>query len=151
MAHTPFGYEIVNGKIEIHAREAEQLELLIQSYLSGKSLANAAKDSGIKRSHGGITRILTDERYLGNEMFPRLVSIKQFEQLKEERYKRAKKLGRLNRVKEEKSFTPCFEFTIGKVENKYDNPIKQAEYVYSLIKEEVTLNDLSKKRNSYSS
>lgn len=41
MAHPPFGYKIVNRKIEIHAREAEQLKLLIQSYLSGQSLANA--------------------------------------------------------------------------------------------------------------
>ncbi|MFB1050516.1 recombinase [Paraliobacillus sp. JSM ZJ581] len=138
MAHTPFGYEIVNGKIETHARESEQLKLLIQSYLSGKSLANVAKDSGINHSHGGITRILTDERYLGNGTFPRLISKEQFEQLKEERFKRAKKLGRLNRTKEEKTFTPRFKFTIGKVVNKYDNPIKQAEYVYSLIKEEVT-------------
>lgn len=138
MAHTPFGYEIVDGKIEIHAREAEQLKLLIQSYLSGKSLANAAKDSGINRSHGGIVRILTDERYLGNETFPKLISEEQFEQLKEERFKRAKKLGRLNRAKKEEKFKPIFTFTIGKVEEKYDNPIKQAEYVYSLIKEEVT-------------
>ena len=59
--------------------------------MSGKSLANAAKDSGINRSHGGITRILTDERYLGNEIFPRLISKEQFEQLKEERFNRAKK------------------------------------------------------------
>lgn len=138
MAHTPFGYEIVNGKIEIHAKEAEQLKLLIQSYLSGQSLANAARESGINRSHGGIARMLTDERYLGNEIFPRLISKEQFEQLKEERFKRAKKLGRLNRTKEEETFTPSFKFTIGKVGKKYGNPIKQAEYVYSLIKEEVT-------------
>lgn len=138
MAHTPFGYEIVNGRIEIHAREAEQLKLLIQSYLSGKSLANAAKDSGINRSHGGIVRILTDERYLGNGIFPRLISKEQFEQLKEERFKRAKKLGRLNRTKAEETFIPIFTFTIGNVEARYDNPTKQAEFVYSLIKEEVT-------------
>lgn len=138
MAHTPFGYAIVNGKIEVHAKEAEQLKLLIASYLSGQSLANAARESGINRSHGGITRILTDERYLGNELFPRLISKEQFEQLKNERFKRAKKLGRLNRTKEEEPFISCFKFTIGEVEDKYDNPIKQAEYVYSLIKEEVT-------------
>ncbi|MGO4936405.1 hypothetical protein ACTQ54_01985 [Fundicoccus sp. Sow4_H7] len=74
---------------------------------------------------------------MGNEIFPRLISEEQFERLKEERFKRAKKLGRLNRMKEEETFTPSFTFTIEKVEDKYDNPIKQAEYVYSLIKEEV--------------
>src|SRR5699024_3827780 len=138
MANTPFGYAMVNGKIEVQAKEAEQLKLLIASYLSGQSLANAARESGINRSHGGITRILTDERYLGNGLLPRLISKEQFEQLKNERFKRAKKLGRLNRTKEVESSTPCFEFTIEEVEDKYDNPIKQAEYVYSLIKEEVT-------------
>src|SRR5690625_3130491 len=138
MAHTPFGYAIVNGKIEVHAKEAEQLKLLIASYLSGKSLANAATDSGINRSHGGITRILTDERYLGNEIFPSLISKEQFEQLKNERFKREKKLGRLNRTKVEETFTPSIKITNGKLEEKYDNPNKQAEYVYSLIKEEVT-------------
>lgn len=138
MAHTPFGYEIVNGEIQVQEFEANQLKQLIQSYLAGESLANAAKEAGINRSHSGITRILTDERYLGNEIFPRLVSKEQFEQLKEERFKRAKKLGRLNRTKAEETFTPSFTFTIGKVEDKYDNPIKQAEYVYSLIKEEMT-------------
>src|SRR5690625_237843 len=132
MAHTPFGYAMVNGKIEVQAKEAEKLKLLIASYLSGQSLANAARESDINRSHGRITRILTDERYLGNGLFPRLISKEQFEQLKNERFKRAKKLGRLNRTKEEESFTPCFEFTIGEVEDKYNNPIKQAEYVYRL-------------------
>src|SRR5690625_7197241 len=111
MAHTPFGYEIVDGKIEIHAREAEQLKLLIQSYLSGKSLANAARESGINRSHGGITRILTDERYMGNEIFPRLIAKEQYERLKEERIKRAKKLRRLKRTKEKKKFKPWLTLT----------------------------------------
>lgn len=71
-------------------------------------------------------------------MFPRLISKAQFEQLKEERYKRAKRLGRLNRGTGEEPFTPCFNFTIGKATKNHENPIKQAEYVYSLIKEEVT-------------
>src|SRR5690625_2191450 len=85
--------------IEYNDKKAEKLKLLIASYLSGESLANAARESGINRSYGGITRILTDERYLGNELFPRLISKEQFEQLKNERIKRAKKLGRLNRTK----------------------------------------------------
>src|SRR5699024_3773507 len=90
IVNTPVGYAIVDGKSEIHVRESEQLKLLIQSYLSGKSLANAANDSGINRSHGGITRILTDERYLGNGILPRLITKSQLEHMKEEGIKRTK-------------------------------------------------------------
>src|SRR5690625_5471192 len=99
MAHTPFGYQIENGKVVINKEELKQLQHLFQAYLSGLSLANASKEAGIKRNHGGITRILTDERYLGTDIFPTLISKELFEKVKIERYKRAKKLGRLNKKK----------------------------------------------------
>lgn len=63
MVHTSFGYQIENGKVVINKEELKQLKHLFQAYLSGLSLENAAKEAGIKRNHGGITRILTDERY----------------------------------------------------------------------------------------
>lgn len=48
MAHTPFGYQIENGKVVINKEELKQLQHLFQAYLSGLSLANAAKEAGIK-------------------------------------------------------------------------------------------------------
>lgn len=104
MAHTLFGYQIENGKVVINKEELKQLQHLFRAYLSGLSLANAAKEAGIKRNHGGITRILTDERYLGTDIFPTLISKELFEKVKIERYKRAKKLGRLNKKQEETPF-----------------------------------------------
>lgn len=137
MAHAPFGYQIENGKVVINKEELKQLQHLFHAYLSGLSLANAAKEAGIKRNHGGITRMLTDERYLGTEIFPALISNEIFEKVTAERYKRAKKLGRLNKKQEETSFE-IPTFTIPTIDYKYDNPYKQAEYVYSLIESVVT-------------
>ncbi|WP_340083772.1 recombinase [Siminovitchia sp. FSL H7-0308] len=138
MAHTPFGYQIVGGKVFVNEQEAERLKTLFKAYLSGKSMQNAGKKANINRTHSGITRLLTDERYLGNEIFPALISKEVFECAQEERHKRAKKLGRLNRKKKEERFQPSYEFLINEIEKEYDNPIKQAEYVYSLIQSEVT-------------
>ncbi len=137
MAHTPFGYEIENGKVVINKEELKQLQHLFQAYLSGLSLANAAKKAGVKRNHGGITRMLTDERYLGTEIFPTLISNEIFEKVTAERYKRAKKLGRLNKKQEETPFE-IPTFTLSTINKQYENPYKQAEYVYSLIESVVT-------------
>src|SRR5690625_2699280 len=100
-------------------------------------VSTAAKEAGIKRNHGGITRILTDERYLGTDIFPTLISKELFEKVKIERYKRAKKLGRLNKKQEETPFE-IPTFTLPSIDIKHDNPYKQAEYVYSLIESVVT-------------
>ena len=132
MAHTLFGYQIENGKVVINKEELKQLQHLFRAYLSGLSLANAAKEAEIKRNHGGITRILTDERYLGTDIFPTVISKELFEKVKIERYKRAKKLGRLNKKQEETPFE-IPTFTLPSIDIKHDNPYKQAEYVYSLI------------------
>ena len=94
------------------------------------SLTNAAKKAGIKRNHGGITRLLTDERCLGTDTFPTLISKELFEKVTLERYERAKRLGRLNKKQEEPSFE-ILTFTIPTIDIKHDNPYKQAEYVYS--------------------
>ena len=43
MSHTPFGYCIEYGKAAIDIEAAEQIKTLFDSYLSGDSLATAAK------------------------------------------------------------------------------------------------------------
>ena len=69
--------------------------------------------------------------------FPSLISKELFEKVKIERYKRAKKLGRLNKKQEETPFE-IPTFTLPSIDIKHDNPYKQAEYVYSLIESVVT-------------
>lgn len=112
MAHTPFGYQIVSGKVFVNKEETEQLKTLFKAYLTGQSFPNSGKRANINRTHSGITRLLTVERYLGNEVFPALITREVFERAQQERYKRAKKLGRLNRKKKEERFQPSYEFLI---------------------------------------
>ena len=84
MSHTPFGYRIENGKAVIDKEAAEQIKVLFQSYLSGDSLATAAKKAGIKGFHSGIGRILRNKRYLGDEFYPAIIDkayIKKFSEL----------------------------------------------------------------------
>jgi hypothetical protein len=69
MSHTPLGYRIENGKAVIDNKAAEQIKTLYQSYLSGNSLATAAKKAGIKSFHASIGRMLRNARYLGNEYY----------------------------------------------------------------------------------
>lgn len=73
MSHTPFGYRIENGKAVIDKEAAEQIKTLFQSYLSGDSLATAAKKAGIKAFHSGIGRMLRNTRYLGDEFYPSII------------------------------------------------------------------------------
>ena len=58
MSYTPFGYRIENGKAVIDIEAAEQIKALFHSYLSGDSLATAAKKAGINTYHSGIGRML---------------------------------------------------------------------------------------------
>ena len=138
MAHTPFGYHLVAGKIEVHEYEANQLKKLFKEYLLGASMSKAGKKANINRNHSSITKLLTDERYLGDEIFPPLIARDTFEQANQERFKRAKQLGRLNKKKEEMLPEVAYSFSLQEIKEQYDNPIKQAEYVYSLIQSEVT-------------
>ena len=54
-----------------------------------------------------------------------------------ERKHRAEKLGRTNLKKPTIQKTVPTAFTLAKIEEYYDNPARQAEYLYSLIQEDV--------------
>ena len=52
--------------------------------------------------------------------------------------KRAAVLGRLNRVPKESANKAPTIFTIRDIKKQFDNPVTQAEYIYSLIEIEVS-------------
>ncbi|MDD2247928.1 MAG: recombinase [Proteiniphilum sp.] len=137
MSHTPLGYRIENGKAVIDNKAAEQIKTLYQSYLSGNSLATAAKKAGIKSFHAGIGRMLRNARYLGNEYYPAIIDQDTFAAAQEERIKRAEKLGRIREPKEETAVGFPATFYIKEVTQQFDDPFQQAEYAYSLIESEV--------------
>ncbi|MDD4495973.1 MAG: recombinase [Eubacteriales bacterium] len=137
MSHTPFGYQIKNGKAVIDNEAAERIKTLFHSYLSGDSLATAAKKANIKAFHSGIGRILRNTRYLGDEYYPAIIDEDTFAATEAERIKRAEKLGRIHEQKEEVDINFPTDFYINEALQQFNDPFRQAEYAYSLIEMEV--------------
>jgi hypothetical protein len=140
MSHTPFGYRIENGKAVIDKEAAEQIKTLFQSYLSGDSLATAAKKAGIKGFHSGTGRILRNKRYLGDEFYPAIIDKDTFNTAEAERIIRQERLGRNRKPKQEKEVVYPTIFRMKEGREEFDDPFAQAEYAYSLIETEVKKN-----------
>lgn len=136
MGHTPYGYRIENGKAIIDEQAAEQINTLFQSYLTGDSLATAAKKAAIKSFHAGVGRMLQNKRYLGDEYYPAIIDPDTFAAVEAERIRRAEKLGRIREpeVKREVVYPSTFRIIEGT--ERFDDPFQQAEYAYSLIESE---------------
>lgn len=137
MAHTPYGYQIINGKAVVDEEKANQLKVLFETYIEGASFKVAAEIVGIMLSHSSIGKLLRNEKYLGTDFYPAIIDKVVFEAAEVERMKRARALGRIYKHdKEENSQSSKCNFKIGRIEQKYDDPFRQAEYAYSLIESE---------------
>lgn len=139
MSHTPYGYRIINGKALIDEQAAEQIKNLFQSYLTGDSLATAAKKAEIIAFHAGISRMLQNKRYLGDEYYPALIDSDTFAAAEVERIRRVEKLGRVREPKVKKEVVYPTAFRISGGTEQFDDPFQQAEYAYSLIETEVNV------------
>lgn len=129
----PFGYRIENGKAVIDKEAAKQIKVLFNSYLSGDSLATAAKKAGIKVSHSGIGRILRNAKYLGDEYYPAIIDYDTFQAAQAERFIRVEQLGRIRQTEKEEEVIFPTTFHMREVTDELDDPFAQAEYIYSLI------------------
>ena len=102
MKHKPLGYVIVDGIPQVHQIEAARLAALYSAYLLGMSYDSAAEVAGIKATHSQIRRMLSNKRYLGDDVYPRIIDDETFKAAETERLKREKVLGRDNIPKKEK-------------------------------------------------
>ena len=137
MGHTPYGYRIENGKAVIDEAAATQVRELYKNYLSGLSLTNAAKEAGLDLLHSGAKRIMRNSHYLGDDFYPAIMDKESFDAVEAELSKRSTKLGRNDRYNSPKAKRPPTAFRLGDITENYVNPIRQAEYLYSLIESEV--------------
>ncbi len=137
MGHTPFGYRIENGIAAIDETAAGKIRMLYDNYLAGMALKEAARQAGINACHSSVKRLLMMEHYLGDDFYPAIISKEIFDRVQEERVKRTAALGRLDRKSPRKPPEIPMQFSIGAITEHYDNPAKQAEYVYSLLNSEV--------------
>ena len=138
MEHIPYGYRIENGTAVIDEMAAEQVQRMFVNYLNGDSLIKAAENAGIKANHGSIKLMLQNRRYLGDGFYPPIISEETFNAAAEERERRAERLGRNGYIRQEQSVNVPVRFLFESASDYFDDPVQQAEYMYGLIKTEVT-------------
>lgn len=86
--------------------------------------------------HGMVAKLLSNQHYLGDSFYPQIIDKSTFEKAAVERKCRAEKLGRTNLKKPTVQKTVPTAFTLAKIKEYYDEPARQAEYLYSLIQED---------------
>jgi len=81
----PFGYQMINGEISTHPREVYAVSKIFAEYLKGRSLLDISKEIQAENIpyHPGddcqwnknmVKRILENEKYLGNDTYPKIIS-----------------------------------------------------------------------------
>lgn len=94
----PFGYGMERGKVVIHSGESTWVKHLYREYIAGVSIRELAEymqgagvpyDEGKKWNINMIARILSDERYIGADSYPAIITEAVFKAAAEKREKKA--------------------------------------------------------------
>lgn len=138
MKHTPYGYDIINGRAVVNEEQAAVVRKVCSNYLSGMTLVAAAADAGLTMKHSGVKMMMLNKRYLGNDFYPAILDKNTVKKIRDELERRQKTMGRKGR---KRKGTPKRVFYTGfsapRIAMKYKDPVKQAEYAYSRIRNEV--------------
>lgn len=116
----PFGYCMRNGEITVDFNESKAVARIFEEYLNGSSLQQIAKlmeSEKISYSEDSehwnkniVKRIIENEKYLGNEKYPQIISGKFFEQANEKRVSKATSLCLIpDDLQEIRNCTYCLE------------------------------------------
>ncbi len=116
----PFGYMMKNGEIYVNTKEAKIIEEIFSLYLYGNSLLAIADQMSRKgASYNGVNnvwnknmikRILENEKYLGTEKYPKIISEEFFNQANEKRKSKATSVCMIpEELQEIRSRTYCAE------------------------------------------
>ena len=99
--HIPIGYKICYGKVEIDKVKSKTVLLIYEQYLQGKTLNQTARylsennipniNNNTKWTHGAVTKILENVKYLGDDFFPQLIDKTTFNKVKQARQDRMRK------------------------------------------------------------
>lgn len=94
----PFGYMMKDGKITVNPKEVLAVVTILSEYLAGKSLSEIADQmtvpysEGVRWNKNMVKRILENEKYLGTEIYPQLISKDIFKAANERKVKKATSL-----------------------------------------------------------
>lgn len=135
MKHTPYGYDIVGGAAVINEEQAAVIRRICENYLSGMSMTQAARAAGINMNHSGVKRLMQNPRYLGDDFYPAILTPEIAQAVEAERQRRDALYKGTRYTKEAVVTVIPTRFAMKRTVPKYQDPIKQAEYAYSQIKE----------------
>lgn len=95
----PFGYCMKNGEITVDFTESKAVVKIFEEYLNGSSLLQVAKLMESEKirytadsehwNKNMVKRIIENEKYLGNDKYPQIISEKFFNQVNEKRVSKA--------------------------------------------------------------
>ena len=87
---TLYGYQVENGKTVIHNEESDVVKKVFSLYIEGKTLNSIASmlteekvvyfQDEVKWNKNTIKRMLENEKYMGNEVYPKIISPSLFNQ-----------------------------------------------------------------------
>lgn len=117
----PFGYQMVNGEITTHPKEVYVVTKIFADYLKGKSMLNISKElqaEGIPYhpcedsswNKNMIKRILENDKYLGTEIYPQIISADIFHRANNKKLKKANNICIVpDELKDIRNMTICAE------------------------------------------
>ena len=95
----PFGYCMINGEITVDFAESKAVIKIFEEYLNGSSLLQIAKlmesekvrysESSDRWNKNMVKRIIENEKYLGTDKYPKIISKTFFNQANEKRMSKA--------------------------------------------------------------
>lgn len=135
MTHIPYGYRVEESRGVIYKAEAEKVIGLYNRYLECDSITAAARDVGIDKTHSSIGRILKNKVYLGTGFYPQIIDEELFYKVQETRRENMVRRNRIKEIKPVGNLQPIMKFKVSKVDLRFEDPYKQAEYAYGLIEE----------------
>ena len=112
----PFGYMMKNGIITTNPAEVLAVLTIFSEYMSGKSLESIAINMKVQYSEDKIwnknmvKRVLENEKYLGMDVYPQLISEEAFKKVNERKSAKATSLCIIpDELQEVRSLTVCKE------------------------------------------
>lgn len=112
----PFGYTMRNGVIETEPTEVLAVLTIFSEYMAGHSLNEIAREMTVPYSEGAVwnknmvKRVLENEKYLGTDVYPQLISEDVFRAVNERKTAKATSLCIVSdELQEIRSLTICKE------------------------------------------
>lgn len=93
--------------------------------------------AGINMKHAGVKRLMLNPRYLGDDFYPAIMTAEIAQAVEAERQRRDALYKGKRHTRADAEISIPAEFSMRKLTTRYKDPVKQAEYAYSLIESEV--------------